>query len=45
MKVREILLQGMNHIDIHPSHTAIRATLLGIAISIVLIFVKALLVT
>lgn len=31
---------SMKHIDIHPSATAIRTTLLGIAVSIVLIFVK-----
>src|SRR6185312_14651958 len=30
----------MNHIDIHPSSIAIRATLYGIAVSVVLIFVK-----
>ena len=30
----------MDHIDIHPSDTAIRTTLLGIAVSVVLIFVK-----
>jgi cation diffusion facilitator family transporter len=30
----------MNHIDIHPSSIAIRTTLYGIAVSIVLIFVK-----
>jgi divalent metal cation (Fe/Co/Zn/Cd) transporter len=30
----------MNHIDIHPSKTAIKTTLLGIAVNIVLIFVK-----
>jgi len=30
----------MNHIDIHPSSIAIRTTLYGIAISVVLIFVK-----
>ncbi|MEO6135136.1 MAG: cation diffusion facilitator family transporter [Ginsengibacter sp.] len=32
----------MNHIDIHPSSIAIRTTLYGIAISVVLIFVKGL---
>ncbi len=30
----------MTGIDIHPSSTAIRTTLLGIAVSVVLIFVK-----
>ncbi len=30
----------MEHIDTHPSITAIRATILGIAVSIVLVFVK-----
>jgi|GEM_PF-5469009 divalent metal cation (Fe/Co/Zn/Cd) transporter len=30
----------MNHIDIHPSSIAIRTTLFGIAVSMVLIFVK-----
>ena len=30
----------MDHIDIHPSVTAIRTTLLGIAVSVVLVFVK-----
>ena len=31
----------MKHLDNHPSDTAIRTTLLGIAVSIVLIFIKA----
>ncbi len=30
----------MNTIDVHPSSTAIRTTLLGIGVSVVLIFVK-----
>jgi divalent metal cation (Fe/Co/Zn/Cd) transporter len=28
------------HVDVHPSVTAIRTTLLGIAVSVVLIFIK-----